>query len=193
MFSMGRLMRLARTLLVLAATAALFTPRPALADDATPGAAAVPDDRARFSASFRFAGSSGEEAARRAAIDRCIDSLFFAIRGIARSRLSDGTKIDPWVAFSFDAEKVSVRHASVTHTSPANGATVDYVSGSDRTKLSQRLSSGKITQVFIAGEGRRTNESLLSPDARTLVLTVTVASPKLTRPVVYTLTYERAR
>lgn len=183
-------MRLAGILFTLAASAALLAPLPALAD-AEP-AAAVPDDRARFTASFRFVGSTSEEDARRAAIDRGIDSLFFAIRGIARSRLSDGTKIDPWVAFSFDAEKIRVRLPSVTHVSPANGAAVDYVSGSDHTKLTQLLSAGRVTQVFDAGEGRRMNEWLLSPDARMLKLKVTVSSPKLTRPVVYTLTYMRA-
>ena len=183
------LMRLAGILFTLAASAGLLAPRHALADSEP--AAAVPDDRARFSASFRFVGSSREEAARRAAIDRGIDSLFFAIRGIARSRLSDATKIEPWVAFSFDAEKIRVRLPSVTHVSPANGAPVDYVSGSDHTKLRQRLEAGRVTQVFVAGEGSRTNAWVLSSDARTLELTVTVSSPRLTRPVVYTLTYTR--
>jgi len=187
-------MRFSGTLFALAAAAAVLSPHRALADDepAATGTAA-PDERARFSASFRFTGSSSEEAARRAAIDRGIDSLFFMIRGIARSRLTDGTKIDPWVAFSFDAEKIRVRVPSATHVSPANGAAVDYVSGSDRTKLSQRIEAGKITQLFIAGEGRRMNEWVLSPDARTLALTVTVSSPKLTRPVIYKLTYARAQ
>jgi hypothetical protein len=186
-------MRFAVTLFALAACAAVHSPRRALADDQPAAAAAAPDERARFTASFRFAGSNREKDERRAAIDRGIDSLFFMIRGIARSRLSDGTKIDPWVAFSFDADKIRVRVPSSTHVSPANGAPVDYVSGSDRTKLSQRLEAGKITQLFVAGEGRRMNEWVLSPDASTLALTVTVSSPKLTRPVIYKLTYARAQ
>jgi hypothetical protein len=186
------MVRLTKILLTLAALAAILSSHRALADS-EPVAASVPDERARFSASFRFAGSGSEEAARRAAIDRGIDSLFFAIRGIARSRLSDGTKIDPWVAFSFDAEKLRVRAPSATTVSPANGTAVDYVSGDDRTKLTQRFTAGKITQVFDAGQGWRRNEWVLSSDARKLWLTVTVSSPKLTRAVVYTLTYERVQ
>jgi hypothetical protein len=176
-------MRFAGILFALTAFAAVLAPRAAFADD----------DRERFTASFRYAGSSSEEAARRTAIDRGVDSFFFAIRGIAKSRLSNGTKIDPWVTFSFDADKLRVRVPSTTTVSPANGTPVDYVSGRDHTKLSQRLTTGKITQLFVADQGRRLNEWVLSPDARTLSLTVTVSSPKLTRPVVYTLTYERAQ
>ncbi len=177
-------MRLAGIISALAIVLALVSPRSAHADD----------DRARFSgASFRYAGTSEERAARRAAIDRGIDSLFFAIRGIARSRLSEGTKIDPWVAFSIDAQTIRVQAPSADAMSPSSGALVPWGSASDGTKLSQRLEGGKITQMFIAGEGRRVNEWTLSPDASTLSLKVTVSSSKLSHPVVYTLTYERAR
>lgn len=168
----------------LALFVALFlSPRAALADD----------DRTRFSDSFRYVGSSTEQAARRAAIDRGIESLFFAIRGIARSRLSDGTKIDPWVAFSFDADKIRVRVPSSDVVSPANGTPVDHGKGGDRSKLSQRLTAGKITQVFAADDGQRMNEWFLAPDSNTLQLRVTVSSPKLSHPVVYVLTYARVR
>lgn len=176
-------MRLAGIVSALAIFIALLTPRSALADD----------DRARFTASFRYAGSADEQAARRAAIDRGIDSLFFAIRGIARSRLSEGTKIDPWVAFSFDTQTIRVRATSTDAMSPASGELVDFGSASDGTKLSQRVTGNKVTQMFVTGEGRRVNEWTLSPDASTLSLKVTVSSPKLSHPVVYTLTYERAR
>lgn len=186
-------MRFARIIFAATALAAVSLPRPALAaGEAAPVRA--DDDRARFSAAFRFSGSSSEEAARRAAIDRAIDSLFFAIRGIARSRLSSGTKIDPWVAFSFDASNIRVRIPAATDAvSPENGAPVDYENDGERTKLSQRISTSKVTQTFVADQGQRVNEWLLSEDAKTLWLKVTVSSAKLSRPVVYTLTYERAR
>ena len=177
-------MRLAGIISALAIVLALISPRTAHAED----------DRARFSgASFRYAGTEEERAARRAAIDRGIDSLFFAIRGIARSRLSEGTKIDPWVAFSIDAQTIRVQAPSSDAMSPSSGALVQWGSASDGTKLSQRLEGGKITQMFLAGEGRRVNEWTLSPDASTLSLKVTVSSSKLSHPVVYTLTYTRAR
>lgn len=176
-------LRLAGILSALIASLALLVPRAAHADDAA--------DRARFAASFRYVGSSNEQAARRAAIDRGIDSLFFAIRGIARSRLSEGTKIDPWVAFSFDADKIRVRLPGTNAVSPADGTAIDFGSGKDRSKLSQRIVGRTVTQTFLAGEGQRVNEWTVFPGSNLLSLRVTVSSPKLTRPVVYTLTYER--
>jgi hypothetical protein len=177
-------MRLSGFVFVLVALAVVLSPARAHADG---------DERARFNGSFRYAGSTGEEAARRAAIDRAIDSLFFAIRGIARSRLSNGTKIDPWVSFSLAASKIRVRiPLSPEAVSPDDGAAVDYVNDGERSKLSQRIAGSKITQVFAADEGKRMNEWVLSPDGATLVLNVTISSPKLTRPVVYSLTYKRS-
>ena len=155
------------------------------------GPAQADDEQAPFAGSFRYAGSSTEEAVRRDAIDRGVSSFFFAIRGIARSRLSEGTKIDPWVAFSFPESKIRIRVPSSDAVSPANGAPVDFGSGGDRSKLSQRIQAGKITQAFVAPEGQRLNEWTLSADSRTLRLKVTVSSPKLSHLVVYTLTYQR--
>lgn len=149
-------------------------------------------DRARFTGNFRFAGDAREQAARRAAIDRAIDGLFFAIRGIARSRLSDGTSIDPTVAISFGKGTIRVRVPQAPEAvSPDSGAAIDYVSDGEKSKLSQRLVAGKLTQVFAADDGRRTNEFTLSPDGATLTERVVVTSPKLSAPVIYVLTYKR--
>jgi hypothetical protein len=151
------------------------------------------DDRLRFAGTFRFGGVVSEEEARRAAIDRTIGTLFFAIRGIARSRLSSSTKIDPWVSLAFDAGLIRMRTPSATDaTSPEHGDAVDYVNHGDHVRLSQKLKGGTLTQVFVADEGRRVNEWTLTPDARTLLLKVTVSSSKLRIPLVYTLTYQRA-
>jgi hypothetical protein len=181
----------------LIALASLLSPVAAQADaeKAPPPAAAAPavDDRARFTATFRYAGDEREAAARKAAIDRGVSTFFFAIRGIARSRLSDGTKIDPSVSFSFDPGKIRVRIPNSTDAvSPDNGTPVDHGTGGDKSKLSQKLTAGKLTQVFVASEGGRTNEWSLTPDGNTLLLRVTVSSPKLSNPVIYALTYKKA-
>lgn len=153
----------------------------------------TPFDRARWSGTFKFAGSTNEEAARRAAIDKGIETLFFAIKGIARSRLTSGTKIDPWVAFTLDGTRIRVRTPSGTEAvSREDGVATDYVSDGERTKLSQWIHEGKVMQAFVADEGRRLNEWTLSPDGTTLSVKVTVSSAKLSHPVVYTLTYRRA-
>jgi hypothetical protein len=186
-------MRFASLIFAMAAFAAVLSPRPVHAEEAPAAATRAPDERARLRGSFRFVGSSHERAARQAAIDRGVDSLFFMIRGIARSRLSAGTKIDPSVSFAFDDTSIHVRIPAATEAiSPVSGAAVDYVNHGEHTLLSQRISAGKLTQRFVADQGKRENEWVLLPDARTLLLKVTVSSPKLSAPVIYTLTYQRA-
>lgn len=151
------------------------------------------DERARFAGTFKFAGDAAEEAARRDALDKTVARLFFAIRGIARSRLANGTKIDPWATFAFRDGQVRSRVPSGAEAvSPEQGTVVDYVSDGERSRLSQKLVGGKLTQVFAADEGQRTNEWTLSADGATLVLKVTISSAKLSVPCVYTLTYKRA-
>jgi hypothetical protein len=179
-------MRFGSWLVGLVLLVASSRPRLAQADEAQ-------DERVRFAGTFLFGGDGAEEAARRAAIERTIDRLFFAIRGIARSRLSRGTTIEPWVAFAFRDGKIRVRVSSGTEaTSPEQGTFADHVSSGERTRVSQKLAGGKLTQVFAADEGKRVNEWTLAPDGRTLALRVTVSSPKLSVPLVYTLTYKRA-
>jgi hypothetical protein len=186
-------MRFAISIFALAVFAAVLSPRSVHAEEAPAAAKRATDERARFRGSFRFVGSSREQAARQAAIDRGVDSLFFMIRGIARSRLSAGTKIDPSVAFAFDGTNIHVRIPAATEAiSPESGAAVDYVNAGERTRLSQRISAGRLMQLFVAGQGQRANEWVLLPDDRTLLLKVTVSSTKLSAPVIYTLTYQRS-
>lgn len=180
-------------LLGLVALSAAVLPGRANAEGEAVTAASPPDERARFAGTYTYAGSAAEEAGRRAAIDRGIASLFFAIRGIARSRLSGGTKIEPWVSFGFDAGMIRVRvPSSPQASSPEQGPDVDYGNGDDKAKLSQRIGAGKVIQRFVASEGQRMNEWVRSPDGKTLTLKATISSPKLTAPVVYTLTYKRS-
>lgn len=181
---MSRVMNRRTILSAAVAIAATSASRNARAD--------IDGDRRRFAGTYRFGGSAAEEAARSAAIDRCVDTLFFAIRGIARSRLSNGTKIEPWVSFGFEAGMIQYRTpSSPVATSPEQGTVVDYTSHGDRSKLSQRFADGRLNQVFAADEGKRTNDWSLAPDGSTLTLRVTISSPKLSVPVGYSLTYRK--
>jgi hypothetical protein len=161
---------------------------------AAPAPAPAPaDPRTRFAGTFRFVGDSREEAARRAAIDRAIDSLFFAIRPIARSRLTSGTKVSASYSFSFEPGKIRVRVPSIPDAVSADsGAWGEFVHDGEKSKLSQRFVGGKLAQVFNADEGSRTNEFTLSPDGTSLTLKVIISSPKLSTPVVYLLSYKKA-
>jgi hypothetical protein len=150
------------------------------------------DPHVLFSGSFRSVADAREEGARRVAIDKAIDTLFFAIRPIARSRLSKGTQIEPMVTIAFDAGKIRMKVPSAPEViSPENGTPIDVAWDGERSKLSQRIAGTVLVQTFQAEEGRKEHQWSITADGKTLTLKVIVSSPKLSNPVVYSLTYKR--
>jgi hypothetical protein len=148
--------------------------------------------RQRFAGRFLFRGDAKEEAARLAAIDRTIDSLFFAIRPIARSRLTKSVPIDSWIEFSFPKGTIRTRSPSAPDVvSPDDGSPSYGMHDGDRVTTTQRLVGRTLTQSSSTVEGGRRNDWALSEDD-SLKLRVTITSPKLSVPLVYSLTYKRA-
>ena len=155
------------------------------------GDAASAEAHRRFTGRFVFRGDGREVAARAAAIDRTVDSLFFAIRPIARSRLTKSVPIDPWVEFSFPSGTIRMRLPSAPDVvSPEDGSPAYSMHDGDRVTTIQRLSGRTLTQSSSTVEGGRRNDWTLSDDD-TLSLRVTITSPKLSVPLVYSLTYKR--
>jgi hypothetical protein len=76
--------------------------------------------------------------------------------------------------------------------SPDNGDPADYAFNGKHSTLTQQLAGRQITQIFVSEDGRRENRFTLSEDGKNLSLKVTLTSDKLTRPVVYVLSYKRA-
>lgn len=188
-------------LLPLLAAAALTSPAayadPLAASDvragANQGAPSTPDLRQSYGGTFRYAGDQKERQARAEAIDRSVSSFFFAVRGIARSKLEDRTRILATCTFEFPAGRIrSIVPGHPVATSPETGAPTDYRIDDDAIVLSQRFEGTHLVQTFVANEGgTRKNEFTLSPDGKLLFMQATVTSPKLKVPVVYRLTYAR--
>ena len=156
-------------------------------------AAVTPDLRQSYAGSFRYAGDQKERRAREDAIDRTVSSFFFAVRGIARSKLEDRTRILATCTFEFPAGKIrSIVPGHPIAASPETGAPTDYRIDADAFVLSQRFEGKRLVQTFVADDGgTRKNEFTLSADGKLLFMTATLTSPKLKAPVVYTLTYAR--
>ena len=175
--------------------AALGAAAPAYADEpAAPKADASPTAaRDRFAGTFGFVGGDKQREALNAAIEKATDSMFFATRGIARSRLRDKTQIRAVVGFSFGGGNITSTASDITPAvSPESGAFGQYKSGSDTLKLSQKITGeGHLLQSFIAEDGSRTSTFVLSPDGKTLTVHIVLKSSKLPEPVQYTLTYQR--
>jgi hypothetical protein len=151
------------------------------------------DPRARFTGTYRYAGSAQEEAARRAAIDHAVEGLSFVTRSTARSRISATTQIPAFYVFSFDTGKIKVLPESRPEMiSGDKGEPADYVYKGKTSKLTQVLAGDRITQVFVSDDGRRENEFTFTQDGKALTLKVTVTSARLSTPVVYSLSYKKA-
>ena len=158
-----------------------------------PVAAVTPDLRQSYAGSFRYAGDQKERQARADAIDRGVSSFFFAVRGIARSKLEDRTRILATCAFEFTEGKIrSIVPGHPIAASPETGAPTDYRIDADAFILTQRFEGKRLVQTFVADDGgTRKNEFTLSADGKLLFMKATLTSPKLKAPLVYTLTYAR--
>ena len=164
------------------------------AQTATKDASAASGDlRARFTGTYRYAGSVQEQDARRAAIDHAVEGLSFVTRSTARSRVSATTQILGFYNFSFEPGKIVVRpEARPEMVSGDKGEPADYVYKGKHSTLTQVLAGDRIMQVFVSEDGRRENEYTLSQDGKTVTLKVTLTSGRLSSPVAYSLSYKRA-
>ena len=149
--------------------------------------------RRRFAGSYRYAGDAREQRSRLEAIDRSVASFFFAVRGMARSKIDDRTRIMPTCVFEFSDGKIrSTVPGHPVAVSPETGAPASYRVDDDAIVLTQRFDGPRLVQIFRADEGgTRKNEFTMSADGKLLFMKATLSSPKLSIPVVYTLTYSR--
>ena len=149
------------------------------------------DPRPGYTGLFKFTGGARERKAHDAAIERATEDLFFVIRGVARSRLRERTAIAEWVHFEFPDTRIKATvpgHAAAV--SPASGAPTRFKVDDEVVELRQYFADGHLVQRFTAEDGSRTNDYTL--DAKgAITMRVTVKSPKLPKPLRYTLTYAR--
>ncbi len=140
---------------------------------------------------YRYAGGAAEDALRKAAIDRAIGDMFFAIRPIARHRLGNATRILPWISFSFSGGQIRTRGPESLDLQSPDGSTILHTWRGEKSRATQRLTTNGVMQRFVADDGTGQSEWRLSPDGSTLTLRVTITSPRLPTPVVFSLTYRR--
>ena len=162
-------------------------------DGSGASAPSVQELRSRFAGLYRYAGDAREQQLRLDAIDRSVASLFFAVRGVARSKIEDRTRIMPTCKFEFgDGQIRSTVPGHAVAVSPETGAPAPYRVEDDPIVLTQRFEGDRLVQVFRADEGgTRRNEFSVSADGALLFVKATLSSPRLSVPVVYTLTYRR--
>jgi hypothetical protein len=175
-------MRLARILLALLAFLAL------------PGAVqAQTTEGPSLEGTFVYDASASDKV--EGAINAAITSMNFALRPIARGRLKRTNRPYQKVVIRYTPAQVSITMdgRAPIHT-PANGTPVDWTRPEDgeKLKVSTEWENGRIEQTFQAEDGKRVNTYSISPDGRVMSILVTITSPRLPKPLTYTLRYRRA-
>ena len=155
-------------------------------------ATAEEDLRQRSAGTFYFAGGEQERVLLERAIENLVKDSSWIARPFIRRRLRARAGIAPWVTFAFPPGLIkTVIPAHPPVLSPDSGAEVDYAFEGENVRASQRFQGEHLLQSFRAREGTRINEYVLVGQNATLVLHVTLESPRLPRPLHYTLTYRR--
>lgn len=129
-----------------------------------------------------------------AAIDTTVASANFIIRPIARSRLKK-TNIPPYqkVSIEFPPGKVSIvtdKRAPIVTTGDSKSVRWKREDG-ELLDVSTEWQGKELEESFSSDDGKRTNHFTLSGDGKELKMHVVVTSPKLAKPLSYTLVYER--
>lgn len=173
----------------------LLAALPALAQEGDAAAAdAEIDPAVAFEGKFTYAGGKKQKEALEAAIERDTEDMNFITRPIARSRLKDKNTVHQALTISLKGDNISVQRDSITPiVSPASGAAGKWTSPDGESfTLVQKRDGRKITQSFTAEDGSKTIVLTLSKDGKSLTMHVTTRSPKLPKPVVYSLSYRKA-
>jgi hypothetical protein len=128
------------------------------------------------------------------AIDNAVSRMNFIVRPIARGRLRKTNEPYRRVTISHTQSQVSVTtDARAAIVTPATGSPIKWTRPEDNEKLnvSTEWEAGRLKQTFQAEDGRRVNVWSISGDGRTLTMEATITSPRLPRPLVYHLVYDR--
>jgi hypothetical protein len=127
------------------------------------------------------------------AIEATVAKMNFIKRPIARSRLKKTNEAHRRVEIGLGQGEISVAfdgHKPVQM--PADGSTIHWTREDGETfEVHAAWDGERLVQTFKAEDGTRANAFSVGPDGR-LSMLVTLTSPQLDQPLVYTLTFSRA-
>jgi hypothetical protein len=128
-----------------------------------------------------------------AAIDNTVANMNFITRPIARGRL---TKVNPsyqklMIAISDKEVLVKFDDRAPIHMLPGGQASPWTREDGEKFMVAAQVGNGQMIQTFKNEEGERTNIYKLGPDGKSLTLSATIKSPKLPKPLTYTISFGR--
>ena len=140
-----------------------------------------------------FVNDEPSDAGVQQAIEAAIADMNFITRPVARSRLKKTNTLAHRITITRQAETITVRFDERKPAEmPADGRVVKWT-GEDGEQFDvfARADDARLVQTFKAEDGQRVN-SFTPEDAQRLTLEVQVTSPRLPKPLTYTVRYKRA-
>lgn len=127
------------------------------------------------------------------AIEAAIADMNFLTRSVARGRLKKTNSLSQRIAIARQAETIVVRFDERKPAEmPADGSVVKWTGeDGEQFDVHARAEAGRLVQTFKADDGQRVN-TFIAEDAQRLTLEVQVTSPRLPKPLTYTVHYRRA-
>jgi len=140
-----------------------------------------------------FANEQQSASTIESAIETTVAKMNFIKRPIARSRLKKTNEAHRRVEIGMGQDQISVAfdgHKPVQM--PADGHTIRWTREDGETfDVNAAWDGERLVQTFKAEDGTRANAFSVGADGR-LNMVVTLTSPQLDQPLVYTLTFSRA-
>lgn len=138
----------------------------------------------------------GKAAARKKinrSIDTVVDDMLFIKRPWAEDKLQAKTVPCATLDISFPGDDIAVKcDGRPVYKSPQSDEKARYKSAEGAVyALRQHVDGRTLTQTFVSDDGTRTNKLTLTPSGKTLLMSVTLESGRLPRPLQYSLTYEK--
>lgn len=126
------------------------------------------------------------------AIEACIAPLNFAVRPIARSRLTKTNKVPLRLEIRSAGTSLGVVYTPGKEwASPADGRALAVTGDEGKAKLSTRMVGNTLVQHFEGEDGAKTNRFTVSPDGKELTMDTRATSPRLPDPLLYRNVYRR--
>ena len=144
-----------------------------------------------FQGSFRYNAGASDDVDQ--AINRAIAPLNTLVRQVARPRLRSVTRPAERIAIASTSDALRIVWdpcAPIVVT--GNGASVDWKGEDGQSiKVGAEFANDRLSLVFRAQDGQRSDLYSLSPSGDALTVNVTVASDRLPKPLIYKLVYRR--
>ena len=127
------------------------------------------------------------------AIEAAIADMNFLTRSVARGRLKKTNTLSQRITITRQTGTISVRFDERKPAEmPADGSVAKWTGeDGEQFDVTARAEPGRLVQTFKAEDGQRMN-TFIAEDAQRLTLEVQVTSPRLPKPLTYTVHYRRA-